>query len=144
MKNHSEVKNNPRKVIREDLNIDEGDITINEIEVIIKRFKTNKAPGPDKSTTELYKLLYIPNLKYIAKLLNLLWNLEAVPEELTEANVASIFKKGDTQNLANYRQMTPWRQKTLNSSFNLCYEQDIFIMSIVENTRDGYLSGLEL
>ena len=35
--------------------------------------------------------------------------------------------------------MTPWRQKTLNSSFNLCYERDTFIMSIVGNKRDGYL-----
>ena len=37
------------------------------------------------------------------QLLKLFWDLEAVPEEFTEANVASIFKKGDIQNLANYR-----------------------------------------
>ena len=101
--NTTEVKTNPCKIISDNLNIDEGRITTNEIEVIIKRLKTNKAPGPDKSTTELYKFLYISNYKYIEKLLNLLWDLEAVPEELTEANVASIFKKGDTQQLAIYR-----------------------------------------
>ena len=76
----TERKVAPRKVIRQDLNIDEGDITIEDVEVIIKRLKKNKAPGPDKSTTELYKYLFTHNLKYIAILLNLLWQLEAVPE----------------------------------------------------------------
>ena len=89
--NTTEVKTNPCKIISEHLNIDEGRITTNEIEVIIKRRKKHKAPGPDKITTELYKFIYISNYKYIEKLLNLLWDLEAVPEELTEANVASIF-----------------------------------------------------
>ena len=52
--NMTEVKTNPCKVISDNLNIVEGRITINEIEVIIKRLKKNKVPGPDKSTTERY------------------------------------------------------------------------------------------
>ena len=34
--------------------------------------------------------------------------------------------------------------KNARPSFTLYHEQDMLIMFIVENTRDGYLSGLEL
>ena len=78
-------------MINEDLNIDTGQITVEEISMIIKRLNNNKAPGPDRTTTELYRYLNNDNLKIIARLLNNYWNLNAVPEELTEAGVASTF-----------------------------------------------------
>ena len=39
---------------------------------------------------------------------------EEVPKVLLEANVASIYKKGDTQNLANYRPIS-----LLNGAYNI-------------------------
>ena len=104
----------PSKIINEDLNIDTGQISVEEIIIIIKRLQKNNAPGPDRTTAELYKYLNNDNIEIIAWLLNIIWALDAVPEELTEANVASIFKKGDTKNLANYRPSS-----LLNTLYNI-------------------------
>ena len=99
--NTTNAKVYPSKIISEDLNIDTGKITVEEIISILKRQK--KAPGPHRTTTELCKYFNNDNIEIIARLLNRFWKLDAVPEELTEANVASLFEKGDTNNLANYR-----------------------------------------
>ena len=96
-------KTNPRKIITHNLHITENEITIRELKAMIKRLKKNKAPGPDKVTVELFKLLNIKNQKILLDMLNECWIKETIPEIMTEANVASLYKKGDTQNLANYR-----------------------------------------
>ena len=56
-------KTNPRKIITHNLHITENEITIRELKAMIKRLKKNKAPGPDKVTVELFKLLNIKNQK---------------------------------------------------------------------------------
>ena len=55
--NNSETpqKVNPPQIVLEDLGIDTGLITDNELDNIIKRLQNNKAPGPDRCTTELFK-----------------------------------------------------------------------------------------
>ena len=91
------AKVNPSKIINEDIQIDTGQITVEEIIIIPKRLKGNKAPGPDRTTIEFYKCLNNDNIDIIARLLSSFWNLDAAPEELTEANVASIvLKEGHT------------------------------------------------
>ena len=65
--------------------------------------KNNKTPGPDRITVELIKQLDKQNLEILLELLNECWEKQCIPETMTEANVASLFKKGDTQNLAYYR-----------------------------------------
>ena len=108
---------------------------------IVKRLTNHKAPGPDNSTTELYKILTIDNIPSITSLLNKFWAQEEFPETFTEANIASIFKKGDTQNLANYRPI---------SLLNTLYESVATIIhdriaskidSFIMNTQYGFRKG---
>ena len=40
-------------MIKEDLNSDTGQITVEEIIIVIKRLKNNKDPGPETTTAEL-------------------------------------------------------------------------------------------
>ena len=42
-------------------------------------------------------------LEYLLKLLNRWWEEEQTPNDLTKANVASIYKKGNTDQQENYR-----------------------------------------
>ena len=44
-------------VINEEVDIDTERIQMKELDTTIKHLKNNKAPGPDKCTTELFKLL---------------------------------------------------------------------------------------
>ena len=67
-----------------------------ELNKVIKTLKKDKAPGPDKAITELFKWLDVENREPLLFILNLCWSEEYVPDDIMLANVASIFKKGDT------------------------------------------------
>ena len=92
----TEPKVNPPKVIQERLHIKKGRIKLRELNQVIKMLKKDKAPGPDKTITELYKWLDTENREALVFILNLCWSEEYFPDDVMLANVASIFKKGDT------------------------------------------------
>ena len=50
-----ERKTNPTKVVNHETGIDIGNITGKELDNTIKQMKRNKAPGPDRVISELYK-----------------------------------------------------------------------------------------
>ena len=52
---------------------------------------------------EAFKEMDDENLDKIVDLLNEWWNEENIPDEILEARIVLIFKKGDTSNLNNYR-----------------------------------------
>ena len=65
--------------------------------------KANKAPGPDGAITELFKHLDADNIKTLTSCLNILWQTKQVPDDFTNAFIASLYKKGDHENPENYR-----------------------------------------
>ena len=91
------------EIVTEDLSLNEGPITKDELISIIKRLKRRKTPGPDETSIELFKELDSDNLQQILELLNQWWAERTVPEEILKARLVLIFKKGDTNNLGNYR-----------------------------------------
>ena len=74
-----------------------------EIKKILKKLKRNKATGPDNTQAELYQWLDHNSIFYLTNILNAMWKYRHLPEALSEATVVSIFKKGDSKNLRNYR-----------------------------------------
>ena len=68
-----------------------------------KKAKNNKVAGPDNIPAELLKYLDAGNKQVLLTVLNDWWTSETVPAEFLHSQVVSIFKKGDTQNIANYR-----------------------------------------
>ena len=78
-------KQNPRKIIRTNLNMKEDEITMTEIKAAIKRFKNNKAPGPDKVTAEMFKYMHTYTLEILQSMLNECWRTATIPEIMTEA-----------------------------------------------------------
>ncbi len=88
-----ERKTNPSKVVDHETGIDVGNITGNELDNAIKHMKRNKAPGPDRVISELYKWLDMDSRDMLREILNECWEEEEVPKVLLEANVASIYKK---------------------------------------------------
>ena len=80
-----------------------GHFSLIEIKRIIKTIKRRKAAGLDDLSSDILKDLNDSNLKQIKKILDDWWDTATVPEEELYARIALIFKKGKTDDLANYR-----------------------------------------
>ena len=68
-----------------------------EVKAGIKALKKGKATGPDGIPAELLKWLNDTSLDSVTHILNHWWNGSAIPEELTQAEVVSLYKKGDIE-----------------------------------------------
>ena len=73
-------KVNPPKIINQDVQMDCEKIKIEELDHTIMVLKNNKAPGPDKCTTELFKYLDEKNRLLFLEILNLIWTYEKDPK----------------------------------------------------------------
>jgi hypothetical protein len=72
-------------------------ITIKEVHEALRTSKSNKSPGPDDLTIELYKLLDDENLMTRAQIFNQMWTEESYPDDFADAEDVSIYKKGNPE-----------------------------------------------
>lgn len=92
------------------------DITWGEINRALKVMKNGKAPGSDGIPTEFLKLAYEPDItadydgppstllgSTLLRILTLMWDKGHIPGRWNDAQVVSIFKKGDKTAMENYR-----------------------------------------
>ena len=70
--------------------------TREELDKAISRLKNNKTPGPNRVTSELIKLLEDEGRHKLLDLLNRCWENEELFEEMNQADLAVIYKKGPT------------------------------------------------
>ena len=77
----------------EDLQYNLSAITVDEIQEVIRKFKRNKATGPDEIPIEIFKELETRALEHIATALNIWWDDEAIEEEHLRATICLIYKK---------------------------------------------------
>ena len=87
--------------------------TEKELDEAIKLTKC-KAPGPDGICMELVKWLSKDNRKWMLNMINKWCKEKVAPEELYFARVATICKKGETDEACNYRPIS-----LLGSIYNL-------------------------
>ena len=94
-----------REVVEENDFLD-SQINLDELEIAIKKLKTDKAAGCDGILNEfICNSSY--NLKLIMlKLFNSILNTGQFPKLWVEAEIVPIFKKGDRENPENYRGIT--------------------------------------
>ena len=94
---------------------DQGEITMEELQDILRAAKKNKAPGPDELHNELYKLLNEEGRNRLLAIFNHSWRTGTTPHSWSEATVVSIFKgKGDPTDPASYRPIS-----LLNAAYKL-------------------------
>ena len=95
--------NDRNPIHKENIHFDEGDYSLEEMNYCINRTCNKKAPGPDGIQNELIKNLDQTNREHLLKLFNK-WNKEkSIDKNTSTALVVTIFKKGNTQDNANYR-----------------------------------------
>ena len=93
----------PRIITHEEVGINTGPITLYEVRKIVNKLKRRKTPGPDGIPIEFLKEMDDEALERVRALLNNWWGSEHIPEDVLRARVVLIFKKGDKEDLANYR-----------------------------------------
>ena len=76
---------------------------MHEMYQAIRRLKSGKAPGPDGTTAEVFKLLDDDMLELVRSSINDVWRSEILPPELYQANLSVIYRKGSIQKPGNYR-----------------------------------------
>ena len=113
---NTENLNNPEEefIHNKNIHFDTGPYTTEELDYALHKTQDKKAPGPDSKQAELYKALDPENREILLSIFNT-WNEEKkIDYEIAKALVVSIFKKGDTAILENYRPIS-----LLNSSYKI-------------------------
>ena len=78
-------------------------ITPQEIKTAIQWIASGKAPGPDGLGSEFYKTFSNELSDHLAAVYNECIEKEMLPECMSNATIHLLFKKGDPQNLGNWR-----------------------------------------
>ena len=79
------------------------EITQDEVEFSLRNFKNGKSPGEDGIQSELLKLGGEEIHKVLAKLYNECLKQRKIPATWNNATMILIFKKGDKNDIKNYR-----------------------------------------
>ena len=79
-----------------------------------QKMKQGKAPGHDKVNIDTIKALDAENCIFLTLAFNGWWTSESVPTDHLKALVVSMFNKGNTQDVANYRPIS-----LLNSTYKI-------------------------
>jgi hypothetical protein len=74
-----------------------------ELRKALKKMKNNKSPGPDDIRIELFKAMDEESLALILHTINEWRKYPALPKTLSEADVITIFKKGNVEEPGKYR-----------------------------------------
>lgn len=74
-----------------------------EFQIALNSIKDGKAPGVDMIPGELLKYGGFETRHLLWQLITKLWNTEKIPQEWRDANLVTIFKKGDRTDCSNYR-----------------------------------------
>ena len=96
--------NVPSVPVREEL---DDVIHIEEVRKAVKQMKCNKTSGGDGIPAEVYKHGGTTLVHHLHRLFLKIWDNEEVPQELKDASIVTIFKKGSRTECGNYRGISP-------------------------------------
>lgn len=85
---------------------EEEHITKEELIEHLKKLKKGKAPGENGIENEAWRLMSEEIGEAFIKLVNKIWNEGGIPEEWNRGLICSIYKRGDKENVKNYRGIT--------------------------------------
>ncbi len=95
--------NVPRKLSEDEKRECDGRITVNECDIVIQKLKKHKSPGLDGLTAEFYIKFWTELKDIVTDSYNESYDLACLPESMRLAVMSLIFKKGDAENLENFR-----------------------------------------
>ena len=90
----------------EDLEINTGGITVEEVKEAIRHTKSGKAPGADGICAEMLKVESQELPKILQEILQKIWETEEIPNDWKTGIIIKLPKKGDLSNCNNWRGIT--------------------------------------
>ena len=78
-------------------------MTFEECTVSLKKMKHNKSPGLDGITTEFYQAFWPLLGNFLVDVYNECYEEGILPDSQRQAVLSLIFKKGNVDDIANYR-----------------------------------------
>ena len=88
-----------------DLSLD-APFELQELELVLKKAKTNKAPGNDRMPYEFYKNAPQCFRIELLTLLNFIFLNKEIPASFSHSIIVPLFKKGDQSSASNYRRLS--------------------------------------
>jgi hypothetical protein len=119
----------------------EGLITINECDIALKQFKSNKSPGSDGLTVEFYKKFWKNISKLLVESFNEAFADKTLSESRNTAIISLIFKKGEKHNIKNYRPISLTNVDYKILAFVLANRLQNVISKIISEDQTGYIRG---
>lgn len=101
--NGDPVQNAPNLHPGDDLDVDIGPITEEEILKALRKIKNGKAPGPDQIPPEVMKINPEITCQILKDLLDNIWETEEIPKDWSLGYIIKFPKKGDLGNCQNWR-----------------------------------------
>ncbi|KAF6201166.1 hypothetical protein GE061_005613 [Apolygus lucorum] len=119
------------------------DFTMVELKLVLDRAKESKAPGPDRVAYEFYKNAPDALLERLLSLFNRIHTTGEVPEGFASAIIFPLFKKGDVNDVANYRGLSfiNCMSKLLCALLLLRLEAHIGEGSTLNECQNGFRKG---
>lgn len=120
------------------------DFNMSELKVVLKRVKEGKAPGLDRVPYEFYKNAPDSFLKHLLTFYNSIYSRGEVPESFKKSIVFPLHKKGDVQDVKNYRGLSfidcvgKIFTSLLNNRLTLWLENKSIITECQAGFRKGY------
>ena len=124
-----------RAPLWDNLLVECGPITPDEIRQVVKKLKCRKASGPGEILPEHLKDLAstVDGLDLLVGICNICWSSHNTPESWKILQVALLYKKGDPSNCANYRPIS-----LLCVGYKLLASIILRRLKNVQETRRGY------
>ena len=132
---------NPTTLTAEQNDILEHDITPDDLDEVIHNLKCNKSPGLDGLTAEFYKHFW-PALKMcFIDMMHETFRLGELPQSTKMAVMSLIFKKGDRQQMKNYRPISLTNCDYKIITFALSEKLKSCLDCIIDKDQCGYIKG---
>ena len=114
------------------------EISRSSIVNFLKKQNPNKAPGPDGIHGYVLKNCAFSISYPLFSIFNESFQSGYIPEEWKLANVVPVFKKGDKNNVDNYRPIS--LTSLVMKAFEKCIRAELFETCITENTKLVYMA----
>ena len=99
------ITNNLPPIFDNELDVQTGPVTVQELRYVIKKIHNHKAAGMDDIPIDLWKIIAADDdaLQYMVDICNVCWSQSTIPQSLHKSSVIALFKKGDPTCVENYR-----------------------------------------
>lgn len=122
-----------------------NDIGSNEVKDAIKKLKNGKAAGTDGMTAEMWKCANDSMIEATSRCMNDIWKgKEEMPNDWRLGEIVPIYKKGDKNNIENYRgvTMSNIEYKIYANILLAKLEKEVEQKYILKETQMGFRKGM--